>query len=42
VKFPGPVDRARILGLALRKDVAGDISRARIDDPVCADGAPLR
>ena len=41
VNFPGPVDRTRILGLALRKDVAGDIVRARIDDPVCADGAPL-
>jgi predicted N-acetyltransferase YhbS len=41
VKFPGPVDRSRILGLALKKDVGGDIRRARIDDPVCADGAPL-
>jgi predicted N-acetyltransferase YhbS len=41
VTFPGPVDRARVLGLALKKDVSGDIRRARIDDPVCADGAPL-
>lgn len=41
VRFPGPVDRARILGLALTKDVSGDIRRARIDDPVCADGAAL-
>jgi len=41
VKFPGPVDRARILGLTLKKDVGGDVRRARIDDPVCADGAPL-
>ena len=41
VKFPGPVDRSRILGLSLKSDVAGAISRARIDDPVCADGAPL-
>jgi predicted N-acetyltransferase YhbS len=41
VTFPGPVDRSRILGLALKKDVGGDIRRARIDDPVCADGAPL-
>ncbi|HWA90476.1 MAG TPA: N-acetyltransferase [Rhizomicrobium sp.] len=41
VRFPGPVDRARILGLALAKPVEGDIRRARIDDPVCADGAPL-
>jgi predicted N-acetyltransferase YhbS len=41
VKFPGPVDRSRILGLTLARDVGGDIRRARIDDPICADGAPL-
>ncbi len=41
VTVPGPVDRSRILGLKLTKDVGGDIRRARIDDPVCADGAPL-
>ena len=41
VTFPGPVDRSRILGLTLKKEVAGDIRRARIDEPVCADGAPL-
>jgi predicted N-acetyltransferase YhbS len=45
VRFPGPVDRARILGLSLVPDavaeLAGDVRRARIDTPVCADGAPL-
>jgi predicted N-acetyltransferase YhbS len=45
VRFPGPVDRARILGLALAPDalagLRGEVCRARIDLPVCADGAPL-
>jgi predicted N-acetyltransferase YhbS len=45
VHFPGPVDRARILGIALVEgaldSLKGDVRRARIDDPVCADGAPL-
>lgn len=45
VKFPGPVDPARILGLALvdgaLDGLKGKIGRARIDNPVCADGAPL-
>jgi predicted N-acetyltransferase YhbS len=45
VRFPGPVDRARILGLSLVPDallhLSGDVCRARIDIPVCADGAPL-
>lgn len=41
VVFPGPVDRARILGLTLGSEVSGAVRRARIDDPVCADGAPL-
>jgi predicted N-acetyltransferase YhbS len=45
VRFPGPVDARRILGLALKDDalasVSGDIVRIRIDNPVCADGAPL-
>jgi len=45
VRFPGPVDRARILGLSLVPDalseLSGDIARARIDNPVCADGAQL-
>jgi predicted N-acetyltransferase YhbS len=45
VRFPGPVDARRILGLALKPDalenLSGDIRRARIDHPVCADGAGL-
>jgi predicted N-acetyltransferase YhbS len=45
VRFPGPVDAARILGLSLRQGAlltqSGEIRRARIDSPVCADGAPL-
>lgn len=45
VRFPGPVDGTRILGLALvpgaLDTLKGEVRRARIDDPVCADGAPL-
>ena len=45
VRMPGPVDARRILGLALRpgalENIAGEIRRARIDHPVCADGAGL-
>ncbi|HLY06305.1 MAG TPA: N-acetyltransferase [Rhizomicrobium sp.] len=45
VTFPGPVDPARILALGLSagafERLRGPIRRARIDDPVCADGAPL-
>ncbi len=45
VKFPGPVNPARILGLGLVDGVfeslEGDVMRARIDDPVCAVGAPV-
>lgn len=45
VKFPGPVDPARIMGLALvdgaLEALKGGVRRARIDYPVCADGAPL-
>jgi len=45
VRFPGPVDPARILGLALEdgalEKLHGDVRRARIDEPVCAAGAPL-
>jgi predicted N-acetyltransferase YhbS len=45
VRFPGPVDRARILGLALKPGaldtLSGGIRRARLDEPVCADGAAL-
>jgi predicted N-acetyltransferase YhbS len=45
VRFPGPVDEARILGLALvagaLETLKGEVRRATIDEPVCADGAPL-
>lgn len=45
VRFPGPVDPARILGQSLKPNVlltlAGEVRRARIDHPVCADGAAL-
>jgi predicted N-acetyltransferase YhbS len=45
IRFPGPVDPARILGVGLVKGaletLEGDIKRARIDAAVCADGAPL-
>src|SRR3954468_2344939 len=43
VRFPGPVDPERILGLSLKPggllNLSGQIRRAQIDDPVCADGA---
>ena|SRR5215469_11922763 len=45
VHIPGPVDRARILGLSLNGDhlesLGGAVTRARIDHAVCADGAAL-
>lgn len=45
VRFPGPVDGARILGVALvdgaLDSLLGEARRAEIDDPVCADSAPL-
>ena len=45
VRLPGPVDKTRILGLALAQDalqsLEGEITRARIDNPICADSAPL-
>jgi len=45
LRFPGPVDLARVLGLALVEGaldpLEGPVRRARIDDPVCADGAAL-
>ena len=45
VKFPGPVDPTRVLGLSLKPggllNLSGQIRRARIDHPVCADGAGL-
>jgi len=43
VKFPGPVDQNRILGLSLKAGelltLSGQVRRAQIDDPVCAGGA---
>ena len=43
VKFPGPVDQNRILGLSLKAGelltLSGQVRRAQIDDAVCADGA---
>jgi predicted N-acetyltransferase YhbS len=43
VKFPGPVDPRRILGLAIKPggllNLSGEIRRARFDTPVAADGA---
>jgi len=45
VSFPGPVDPARILALGLCEgafeSLRGPIRRARIDDPLCADSAPV-
>jgi predicted N-acetyltransferase YhbS len=45
VRFPGPVDPDRILGLALKPNaldsLSGDIKRARIDIPVSAQATPL-
>ena len=45
LRFPGPVDATRLLGLALTdgalERLSGPIRRACIDEPVCADGAPL-
>ena len=43
VKFPGPVDQNRILGLSLKAGelltLSGEVRRAQIDDPVAACGA---
>lgn len=45
VKFPGPVDQNRILGLSLKSGemlaLSGQVRRARISDPVCAAGAAV-
>ncbi len=45
LRFPGPVDPSRVLGLALRSgalgSLAGAIKRARIDVAVCANAAPI-
>jgi predicted N-acetyltransferase YhbS len=43
VRFPGPVDQNRILGLSLKTgellNLSGEVRRAQIDEPVCASGA---
>ena len=44
IKFPGPVDPARVLGLSLAQHnvmltIKGEVRRARIDHPICASGA---
>ena len=45
IRFPGPVDQSRILWLSLKPGAAlnlsGEVRRARLDDPHCADGAGL-
>jgi predicted N-acetyltransferase YhbS len=45
VRFPGPVDPDRVLGLSLKSggllNLSGQVRRAHIDDAVCADGAGL-
>lgn len=46
VKFPGPVDPARVLGLSLAQPnamltIKGEVRRAHIDRPVAADGAAV-
>ena len=43
IKFPGPVDQNRILGLSLKAGelltLSGQVRRAQIDEPVAACGA---
>jgi predicted N-acetyltransferase YhbS len=46
VKFPGPVDPARVLGLSLAQHnvmltIKGEVRRLRIDQAVTADGAAV-
>lgn len=45
ITMPGPVDPARLLGLALKPDalssLSGPVRRPHIDDPVCADSTEL-
>ncbi len=45
VKFPGPVDPARLLGLSLQHNVMltlkGEVRRVGVDHPVCADGCAV-
>jgi predicted N-acetyltransferase YhbS len=45
IRFPGPVDPSRILGLSLKPGAAlnlsGEVRRAKLDESNCADGAGL-
>ncbi len=45
LRFPGPVDSSRVLGLALGDgaldSLAGDVLRGPLNDFVCADSTPL-
>jgi predicted N-acetyltransferase YhbS len=45
IRFPGPVDQSRILGLSLKAGAAlnlgGEVRRAKLETFVCADGAGL-
>jgi predicted N-acetyltransferase YhbS len=45
IRFPGPVDQARILGQSLKPNVlltlAGEVRRSPITHPVCAEGAAV-
>jgi predicted N-acetyltransferase YhbS len=46
IKFPGPVDPARVLGLSLAQHnvmltIKGEVRRPRVDHPVCACGADV-
>jgi len=45
VRFPGPVDASRVLGLGLKPNalvsLMGDVRRARIDQPVSAQATKL-
>jgi predicted N-acetyltransferase YhbS len=45
IRFPGPVDKTRILGLALKDgaldQLSGDVERACVDQAVAAQSAPL-
>jgi predicted N-acetyltransferase YhbS len=45
IRFPGPVDPSRVLGLSLKAGAAlnlsGEMRRTKLDDPNCADGAGL-
>ncbi|GAA0549270.1 putative N-acetyltransferase YhbS [Rhizomicrobium palustre] len=46
VRFPGPVDQARVLGLSLAQHnvmltLKGEVRRPHVDHPVCACGADV-